>query len=367
MTLSQAQQLRYGRQAILPEVGVEGQNKLLQAKILVVGIGGLGCPASLYLAAAGIGTLGLIDPDLISESNLHRQILYTTQDVGKPKVEVAKERLSALNPDCDVQIYHSALTTENALSLFESFDLIIDGTDNFATRYLVNDACVLANRVNIYGSILRFEGQVSVFADKKGPCYRCLFPNPPDVGSIPNCAEAGVIGTLPGTIGVAQANEAIKWILGAGEPLVGKLMLYDALSAEWVRLSTDKNPQCLLCGEAPTITSLQSENVSCTTFAQEVEYLSAAEFKQCQHKEKRLVLDVRTESETALACIENAICLPLSQLEERISELAGLEYKNLVITCQKGPRAERAVLILQSYGFKKLTLLTGGMEAYLAA
>lgn len=364
MSLSSWQQLRYGRQAILDGVGVEGQKKLSQASVLIIGVGGLGCPASLYLTAAGVGTLGLIDPDVVSESNLHRQVLYTSADVGQPKVAVAETKLKALNPEIKITSYQQALTADNALALIQQYDLVLDGTDNFATRYLVNDACVLAKKVNVYGSILRFEGQVSLFGADNGPCYRCLFPVPPEAGTIPNCAEAGVIGTLPGIVGTTQANEAIKWILGIGEPLIGQLMLYDALSAEWNKLSVEVNFDCPICGHSPTITELKEEVVSCSL---EAAYpsMSIAEFKQKYATGTLNLLDVRSNQETQLGCIENAICIPLAELTDRMGEMASLKEQPLVVTCQKGPRAEKAYWLLKENGFKRVCLLDGGMEAYL--
>ena len=240
---------RYSRHILLPEMGVGGQEKLLAAKVLLVGAGGLGCPAALYLAAAGVGRIGIIDFDKVDASNLQRQVLYSTADIGKYKVDVAKERIQALNPDVQVDCIRERLNSDNALELFSQYDLVVDGTDNFATRYLVNDACVLTGTPNIYGSIFRFEGQMTIYAHPEGPCYRCLFPEPPSPGEVPNCAEGGVLGVLPGMVGVAQATEAIKLILGRGQPLLNRMLIYDALEMRWKELKIKRDPHCPVCGD----------------------------------------------------------------------------------------------------------------------
>src|SRR5690348_6857343 len=263
VTLSNEEVLRYSRHLIMPEVGMEGQLKLKAAKVLCIGAGGLGSPLALYLAAAGVGTIGIVDFDVVDFTNLQRQIIHTTADVGRPKLQSATEKINAINPFVEVRQFETHLTSANALDLFRDFDIIIDGTDNFPTRYLVNDACVLTGKPNVYGSIFRFEGQASVFATKEGPCYRCLYPEPPPPGLVPSCAEGGVLGILPGLVGIIQATEAIKLILGKGEPLIGRLLLVDALGMKFRELKLRKNPDCPVCGTQPTVTKLIDYNQFC--------------------------------------------------------------------------------------------------------
>src|SRR3954449_3687834 len=287
--LSNEEILRYSRHLIMPEVGMEGQQKLKAAKVLCIGTGGLGSPLALYLTAAGVGTLGLVDFDVVDYTNLQRQIIHSTPDVGRPKLDSAEEKLRALNPYVDIRKFETRLTSANALELFREFDVIADGTDNFPTRYLVNDACVLTGKPNVYGSIFRFEGQASVFATKDGPCYRCLYPEPPPPGLVPSCAEGGVLGILPGLVGVIQATEAIKLILGAGEPLIGRFLIYDALRMKFRELKLRKDPDCPVCGTHPTVTKLIDYEQFCgihppasepATAANNATDISAVEFKQ---------------------------------------------------------------------------------------
>ena len=355
---------RYNRHLILPEVGVEGQKKLKDARVLCIGAGGLGCPASLYLAAAGVGTIGLVDFDVVDESNLQRQILYTTDDVGTPKLEAAKRRLTALNPSLNVELFEERLTSKNALALFERFDVVLDGTDNFPTRYLVNDACVLTGKPNAYGSIFRFEGQASVFGAKDGPCYRCLYPEPPPPGLVPSCAEGGVLGVLPGVIGTIQAVEAIKLILGAGKPLVGRLMLFDALGMEWRTLKLKKNPSCPICGEKPTIKALIDYEAFCGLKEPQAKIpeISVEELKGRIDKGlPMLLVDVREPHEYEIARIHGAKLIPLAALPQRLSELD--RAAEIVVHCKMGGRSAKAVKLLLEQGYKAVNV-AGGINAW---
>jgi len=362
---------RYSRHLILPGVGMEGQEKLLAARVLVVGMGGLGCPIAMYLTAAGVGTIGMIDFDTVDESNLQRQILYSKAEVGEAKVEVAERKLKEQNPDVNFIVFNERLTSENALDIFEQFDYIIDGTDNFATRYLVNDACVLTNRINVYGSIFRFEGQVSIFGAHDGPCYRCLFPLPPKPGEVPNCAEGGVFGVLPGQVGVAQATEAIKLITGLGDSLINKLMVYDALSASWQKMDIQRNPSCPCCGDFPTITELGDYDVQCglnTEVDIETATMSPRKISKLIEgaPDDYFLLDVREPFEQQICNIEGSTLIPLNQIQERIGELEPVkDSKTIICYCQHGIRSLSAIGILKKHGFTKLINIKGGISQWL--
>ena len=367
---------RYSRHILLPEVGPAGQQKLLDSKVLLVGAGGLGCPAALYLAAAGVGTIGIVDHDRVSLSNLQRQILYALDEVDLPKTEVAFSRLKRLNPDVQVVKHSFALSVQNVTNTFQDYEYIIDGTDNFPTRYLVNDACILLGKKNIYGSIYRWEGQTTIFGAKGGPCYRCLFPEPPSPDTIPNCAEGGVLGVLPGIIGLVQAIETIKLILGKGNSLVGRLLVFDALSMKWNELKAFKDPECPICGENPTITELSESNQGCHAgdteritmkesdkdFAKEVIPMNLMEIKK--NSNDFLLLDVREPVEYEIARIEGAKLIPLGELQQRIDELEDYRNGTIVIYCHHGMRSLKAVDYLQSRGFPCLKSLKGGIDAW---
>src|SRR5437879_381776 len=323
--LSNEEVLRYSRHLIMPEVGLDGQLKLKAAKVLCIGAGGLGSPVAMYLAAAGVGTLGIVDFDTVDFSNLQRQILHGTPDVGRPKLASARDRLNALNPNVNIETYETALTSENALKLFEPYDVIVDGTDNFPTRYLVNDACVLLGKPNAYGSIFRFEGQASVFYAARGPCYRCLYSEPPPPGLVPSCAEGGVLGVLPGIIGSIQALETIKLILGTGDPLIGRLVLFDALKLQFRELKLEKDPDCPLCGRHPSVTELIDYEAFCG-IGSEPSYdgaeMTAQELKgEWDRNPDLLVIDVRQPHEYEIAHIAGAVLIPLGQLPDRLGEL----------------------------------------------
>lgn len=368
--LSQEEIQRYSRHLIMPEVTVEGQKRLKDAKILLVGMGGLGSPLASYLAAAGVGRLGLVDFDVVDHTNLQRQILYSTSDVGRPKLEAARERIQGINPNVHVDTYETHLTSENALEIFEPYDIIIDGTDNFPTRYLVNDACVLLGKPNVYGSIFRFEGQASVFYAKEGPCYRCLYPEPPPPGLVPSCAEGGVLGILPGIVGLIQATEAVKIILGKGEPLIGRLLLFDALAMTFRELKLRKDPDCPICGEQRTIHELIDYEQFCGigTGADRVELepeyeISAMELKQkLERKEPVFILDVRQPHEYDIAHIDGAKLIPLNELSQRIHELD--RDQEIVAHCRSGSRSAKAVKFLREAGFRKIKNLKGGILAW---
>ena len=346
--LSNEEVLRYSRHLIMPEVGMEGQQKLKAARVLCIGAGGLGSPLALYLAAAGVGTLGLVDFDVVDFTNLQRQVIHHTSDVGRPKLQSAKEKIAAINPFVHVALFETRLTSENALRIFDGFDIIVDGTDNFPTRFLVNDACVLYGKPNVYGSIFRFEGQASVFAAKDGPCYRCLYPEPPPPGMVPSCAEGGVLGILPGLIGLIQATEAIKLILGAGEPLIGRLLLVDALGMRFRELKLRKNPDCVVCGTHPTVTKLIDYEQFCGVRGEEkpvisggVPEISVEELKQrLDAKDDLFILDVREPHEYKI-CNLNGHLIPLNDLPKRMSELDS--DKEMVVHCRSGARSAKAV------------------------
>jgi adenylyltransferase/sulfurtransferase len=370
--LEQEEIARYSRHLILPEVGVEGQKKLKAASVLCVGAGGLGSPVLLYLAAAGIGRIGIVDFDVVDLSNLQRQVAHGTSDVGRRKLDSAKDAVLAINPHIQVDLYETALSSQNALDLFRPYDIIIDGTDNFPTRYLVNDACVLLGKPNAYGSIFRFEGQASVFATKDGPCYRCLYPEPPPPGLVPSCAEGGVLGVLPGIIGVIQATEAIKLILGAGEPLVGRFLIYDALRMKFRELKLRRDPECPVCGDHPTVTALIDYEQFCglkpapgaaAAPVDELPVTTVEELKaRLDHGDDLVVLDVREPHEVDIVRIEGSTVIPLGELASRFEELD--RTRDLVVHCKMGGRSAKAVTLLREKGFDKAANLTGGILAW---
>src|SRR5690349_4379587 len=366
--LSNEEILRYSRHLIMPEVGMEGQLKLKNAKVLLIGTGGLGAPLGLYLAAAGVGRLGLVDFDVVDFTNLQRQVTFGSSDVGKPKTEAARARLANLNPDIQIETFETKLTSENALELFKDFDVIVDGTDNFPTRYLVNDACVLLGKPNVYGSIFRFEGQATVFGMPEGPCYRCLYPEPPPPGLVPSCAEGGVLGILPGLLGVIQATEVIKLILGSGDPLIGRLLLVDALGMKFRELKLRKNPDCPACGKNPTIKQLIDYNEFCGIRGEEVEVEAQTSDMQVEELKQRLdrgddifILDVREPHEYQI-CNINGHLIPLGELPKRVSELD--PSREIVAQCRSGARSAKAVDFLRQAGFKKVRNLAGGILAW---
>jgi adenylyltransferase/sulfurtransferase len=367
--LSHEEIRRYSRHLIMPEVALEGQKKLKAARVLMIGTGGLGSPLGLYLAAAGVGHLGLVDFDVVDESNLQRQIIHSTQDVGRPKLESAKERILAINPHVQVETYNTRLTSANALELFADYDIIVDGTDNFPTRYLVNDACALLGKPNVYGSIFRFEGQASVFYAKEGPCYRCLYPEPPPPGLVPSCAEGGVLGILPGLIGVVQATETIKLILGQGEPLIGRLLLVDALGMQFRELKLRKNPECPACGENPTIKELIDYEQFCGIQPEPAEAahdqwdITPRELKErLDRGEDIFILDVREPQEWEICRLPGATLIPLGQLPSRMHELNSADF--IVAHCRSGARSANAVRFLYNAGFRKIKNLKGGTLAW---
>jgi molybdopterin/thiamine biosynthesis adenylyltransferase/rhodanese-related sulfurtransferase len=362
VSLSPDELLRYSRHTLLPEFGLEGQERLKAGRVLVVGAGGLGSPVALYLAAAGVGTIGLVDFDTVDVTNLQRQVLYGTADVGRPKLDVAAARLRDINPHITITLHREAFGASNARALVEAYDVVVDGTDNFSTRFLVNDACVMAGRPNVYGSVFRFEGQASVFATKGGPCYRCLHPEPPPAGLIPNCAEAGVLGVLPGLIGTIQATEAIKLLTGIGEPLVGKLLLYDALRMRVRQIALPRDPACPVCGDAPTIRELVAYDAVCETTSEDE--ITVEELDQGR-REKRphYLLDVREQSEYASTRIEGSQLIPLLQLQANLKHLP--KDQTIVVYCQTGGRSLMAVGMLRMQGFDAKNL-SGGIKAWRA-
>ena len=366
--LSNDEVLRYSRHLIMPEVGMDGQLKLKAAKVLCVGAGGLGSPLALYLAAAGVGTLGVVDFDVVDFTNLQRQIIHTTADVGRKKLDSAADKLLAINPNVNIVKFDTRLSSANALELFRDFDMIVDGTDNFPTRYLVNDACVLTGKPNVYGSIFRFEGQVSIFATKEGPCYRCLYPEPPPPGLVPSCAEGGVLGILPGLVGVMQATEAIKLILGTGEPLIGRLLLVDALAMRFRELKLRKNPDCPACGTHPTIKALIDYNEFCGIRGEEkpvetqMPSITVEELKLLRDAGKEpFLLDVREPHEYQI-CNLGGHLIPLNDLPRRVNELDS--SREIVVHCKMGGRSAKAVDFLRQSGFTKVKNLTGGINAW---
>ena len=368
---------RYSRHLIMPEVGVEGQRRLKAARVLCVGAGGLGSPSSLYLAAAGVGTIGLVDFDTVDVSNLQRQILYSTDDVGRSKLASAAARLNGLNPDLTVVTHETPLTSANALDIVGQYDIVVDGADNFPTRYLVNDACVLTGRPNVYGSIFRFDGQASVFATPDGPCYRCLYPEPPPPGLVPSCAEGGVLGVLPGIVGTIQAAEAIKLIIGAGETLAGRLLLFDALQMSFRTLKLRRDPACPICGDAPTITALIDYERFCGItpasragaapgLPPEFETTVEALKSQIDRREPIWILDVRERTEYDICRIPGSTLIPLGELGRRIDELPqGPGAPEIIVHCKMGGRSAKAVAQLRERGFTRVKNLKGGILAWI--
>ena len=364
-----ADRIRYSRQTILEEVGVEGQARLRDASVLIVGVGGLGSPAAFYLAAAGVGRLGLADFDTVDLTNLHRQILHRTDAVGMPKTDSARDRLAALNPGVELELHGAGFTAENGLDLARRYDIVLDCGDNFVVRYLVNDACVLAGKPDVSGSVFRFEGQAGVFWADRGPCYRCLYPDPPPPESIPNCAEAGVLGMLPGLIGAIQATEAIKLILGIGDPLIGRLALYDALAMRLREVRFRKDPNCAICGKHPTIRSLEPLAGYCgtprdppsTPDASEDEW-DAGTLRQRMDQTDLFLLDVRQPSEWDIARLPGATLIPIAELPERLDELP--RNRDICIYCLSGGRSARALRLLRDAGFHSARHLRGGIRAW---
>ena len=359
---------RYSRHLILPEVGMAGQLKLKQSSALIIGAGGLGVPLTQYLGAAGVGRLGIVDFDVIDETNLQRQVLYGTKDVGRKKIEVAKERVAQINPNVDVQTYETRLTSENALEILKDYDVVIDGTDNFPTRYLVNDATVLLNKPNVYGSIFRFEGQASVFHAAKGPCYRCLYSEPPPPGLVPSCAEGGVLGVLPGIIGSIQAIEAIKLLVGRGDTLIGRLLVFDALRMKFRELKLRKNPDCPICGSNPTIKELIDYEEFCglrgpAEQVGEEFQITVAELKEKIDGGKAVVLlDVREPMEWEIARLDKAVLMPVAQVPARVNELSTAD--EIVVYCKTGVRSGRITNFLREIGFRKAKNLVGGIDEW---
>jgi len=368
VTLNNDEILRYSRHLIMPEVGMEGQLKLKAAKVLCIGAGGLGSPLALYLGAAGVGTLGLVDFDVVDYTNLQRQIIHRTEDVGRPKLDSAADKLKAMNPFLNIRKFNTHLSSDNALDIFKDFDIIADGTDNFPTRYLTNDACVISGKPNVYASIFRFEGQASVFGMPDGPCYRCLYPEPPPPGVVPSCAEGGVLGILPGLLGVIQATEVIKLILGNGDSLIGRLLLVDALAMKFRELKLRKNPDCPVCGKNPTITKLIDYQEFCgirgeeapaevTTSEMEVEELK----QRLDRGDDLFILDVREPHEYQICNIGGHL-IPLGDLPKRVNELD--TSREIVAHCRSGVRSAKAVNFLRQAGFKKVHNLAGGILAW---
>ncbi len=362
---------RYGRHLIMPEVGLAGQKKLKASSVLMVGAGGLGSPLGLYLAAAGIGKIGIVDFDVVDESNLQRQVIHATQDVGRPKLDSARDRILGINPNVEVRTYNLRLTSENALEILREYDVIVDGTDDFPTRYLVNDACVLLKKPNVYGSIYRFEGQVSVFHAENGPCYRCLYKEPPPPGLVPSCAEGGVLGILPGVVGTLQATETIKLLLGIGDPLIGRLLLFDALGMTFREVKLRKDPTCPVCGEHPTIHELIDYEAFCGVSAHEAAGEDLSEFEITPEELKSriegggevVLLDVREPHEYEIVNMGGTL-IPLGDLPERVHELDS--SREIVVFCHHGPRGERAIEFLREMGFRKVKNLAGGIDQWAA-
>ena len=368
--LSNREVARYSRHLIMPEVGMDGQLRLKAASVLCVGAGGLGSPVALYLAAAGVGRIGIVDFDVVDYSNLQRQIIHGTPDVGRSKLDSAKDRLNAINPEVTIVTHEVALSSDNALDILGGYDLVVDGTDNFPTRYLVNDACVLLGKPNVYGSIFRFEGQASVFATQDGPCYRCLYPEPPPPGLVPSCAEGGVLGILPGVVGTIQATEAVKLIIGVGEPLINRFLIYDALRMRFRELKLRRDPECPVCGDNPTVRELIDYEQFCgvtPVAAREagdggdttVEELKA----RIDQKEAVFILDVREPQEFQICRIPGSTLIPLNDLPKRLAELEG--HDTMVVHCKSGGRSVKAVTLLHEAGFKKAQNLRGGILAWI--
>ncbi len=374
MKLNQEQVLRYSRHLIMPEVGVEGQEKLAEAKVLLIGAGGLGSPNALYLAAAGVGTLGLVDFDKVDHSNLHRQVIHGTSDVGRFKVESAKETIQDINPNVAVKTYTVPFTRDVALDILKTYDIVVDGTDNFQTRYLTNDACVFLKKPNVYASIFRFDGQATVFkpGDPASPCYRCLYPEPPPPGEVPSCAEGGVLGILPGLVGLIQATETIKLIIGKGRSLVGRLLLINALEMTFDELKIRRNPACPVCGDHPTVTTLVDYDQFCGVGRGTEATLkplngggdiSVRELKaRLDRKDRFVLVDVREPNEYEIAHIPGARLIPLGDIAQRAGELDTAD--DIVVHCKSGVRSQKAIHVLKQMGFKKLTNVKGGILAW---
>ena len=369
--LSHEEILRYSRHLLIPEVGLSGQKKIKSARVLVIGTGGLGSPVALYLAAAGVGRIGLVDYDVVDFSNLQRQVIHGTSGLGTLKVESARQRMLDINPEIQVDVYNEPFTSENAMRIAQEYDILIDGTDNFPTRYLTNDLCVLLGKPNVYGSIFRFDGQVSVFDARRGPCYRCLFPEPPPPVLVPSCAEGGVLGVLPGTIGTLQATEALKLILGIGQPLIGRLLLFNALDMSFDFVSLRKNPKCRICGPEPEVTALIDYEAFCGVPGHDHEQGSVGGgwdidvsqlAERLEQGEPIHLLDVREPHELEISRLEGATLIPLGQLAERLSELDSAE--EMVVFCKGGTRSARALELLASAGFRKVKNLKGGINAW---
>ncbi len=370
LTLSNQEIVRYNRHLIMPEVGMNGQLRLKAASVLCIGVGGLGSPVALYLGAAGVGRIGIVDFDVVDYSNLQRQIIHGTPDVGRSKLESARDRLTAINPEVTVVTHDVTLSSANALDLLSGYDIIVDGTDNFPTRYLVNDACVILGKPNVYGSIFRFEGQVSVFATKHGPCYRCLYPEPPPPGLVPSCAEGGVLGILPGVIGTIQATEAVKLIIGAGEPLINRFMIYDALRMNFRELKLKKDPECPVCGKDPTVTELIDYEQFCgitpavANVASEGDEVTVEDLKaRLDANDGVFLLDVREPQEFEICRIPGSTLIPLGGLPQRLNELEGND--EMIVHCKSGVRSGKAVKLLHEVGFKKAKNLRGGILAWI--
>ena len=368
--LSNQEVARYSRHLIMPEVGMDGQLKLKAASVLCIGAGGLGSPVALYLAAAGVGRIGIVDFDVVDYSNLQRQIIHGTPDVGRKKLDSAKDRLNAINPEITVVSHEAALSSDNALDLLRGYDIIVDGTDNFPTRYLVNDACVLLGKPNVYGSIFRFEGQAAVFATKDGPCYRCLYPEPPPPGLVPSCAEGGVLGILPGVVGTIQATEAVKLILGVGEPLINRFLIYDALRMRFRELKLRKDPECPVCGSNPTVRELIDYEQFCGVGAVAVDEADGGGDTTVEELKARIdrdddlfILDVREPQEFQICRIPGSTLIPLNDLPSRLPELEG--HGEMVVHCKSGVRSAKAVKLLHEAGFKKAQNLRGGILAWI--
>ena len=369
--LSNDEILRYSRHLIMPEVGMEGQIKLKQAKVLMIGTGGLGAPLGLYLAAAGIGKIGLVDFDIVDMTNLQRQVIHGTADIGRPKLDSAADRMNDINPYVEIEKYETMLTSENALEIFKDYDVVVDGTDNFPTRYLVNDVCVLLGKPNAYGSIFRFEGQATVFHHDGGPCYRCLYPEPPPAGLVPSCAEGGVLGILPALVGSIQATETVKIILGKGQTLSGRLVLYDALNMKFRELKLRRNPECPVCGDNPTVRELIDYEQFCGIPQTEPEPalgLSEGEIDVVDLKQRLdrgdsvFVLDVREPHEYQICSLPDSVLIPLGDLPKRVNELNSAD--DIVVHCKSGVRSAKAVDFLKKTGFRKVKNLKGGILAW---
>ncbi len=369
--MTNEQVMRYGRHLIMPEVGVKGQEKINAAKVLMIGAGGLGSPSALYLAASGVGQMTIIDPDVVDLSNLQRQVIHDTSSVGVPKVESAKKRINEINPNVQVTAIQDMISNDNVLQLVREHDIVVDGTDNFQTRYMVNDACVFEKKLNVYGSIFRFDGQATVFGAADGPCYRCLYPEAPPPGMVPSCAEGGVLGILPGIIGVVQATETIKLILGKGKPLIGRLMLYDALEMKFRELKIRKDPSCPVCSANPTITSLQDYAYFCGVNSHEdgeengapMKTVTTKQLKEMMETGKKVtLLDVREPQEWDITRLPNAKHIPLGEVVNRVNELDTAD--DIVVYCHHGMRSAKAINFLKKMGFEKLSNLAGGIDSW---